>query len=103
MPVTALTSTVRLPTSASCPSAERRVATRIVDVHVHVVAVGPDAQVRVVVVVVAQEEVVAVVAAGGVAGGRDRDALVGGHADARELADQPAAVELVVEDDRVAV
>ena len=47
-------------------------------------------------------EAVAVVAAGRIAGGRDRDALVGRDARAGELADDPAVGDLVIEHHRVA-
>src|SRR5205823_10171532 len=47
-------------------------------------------------------EVVGVVAPGGVARGRDGDALVSGDRRSGELGDDPPSRELVVEDDRVA-
>src|SRR5437868_1813007 len=46
---------------------------------------------------------VAVVGAGGIVGGGHGNALIGRHAGTRELADNPAVVELVIEYHRVAI
>ena len=52
-------------------------ARRVEDVVAHIIAVRPDAQVRIVEEVAAEMEAVAVIGAGGVAGGGDGDTLVG--------------------------
>ena len=89
--------------------AQVRVPVRAEDDVGHVVRVLPDPELRVVEEVRAEVEVVAVVGAGRVARSRDGDALFGrgaGRKRARgavELADHPAAGELVVEHDRVAL
>ena len=83
--------------------AEIRGPRRVEDVVAHVVRVGPDPEVWVVVEVGSEGVSVAVVGAGRVTGLRDRDALVSRNGGSRELADQPAVGELVVEDDRIAV
>jgi len=72
-------------------------------VHGHVVAVGPDAEMRIIEKVGAQVKGITIVSAGGIRGSRDGDALVGRNRCAGELADEPAVGDMVVEDDGVAV
>ena len=79
---------------------EIRGAGGIKDVHAHVIAVRPDAQVRVIVKVRTEVKPVARVGAGRVGGGRDSDAFVGDRSTSgrrRKLADEPAIGEMIVE------
>src|SRR5688572_23693195 len=74
---------------------------RVEHVHAHVIAVGPNAQVRIVEEVGTEMKVVTMIRAGGVASGRDGDALVSRNGNAGELRDDPAIGELIVKHDRI--
>ena len=67
-----------------------------------VVAIGPDAEMRIIEKVGAEVKAIAIVSAGRIRRSRDSDALVG-RAAPGELADEPAVGNMVVEDNRVAV
>src|SRR5712691_698978 len=84
--------------------AEEGRARRVEYVRAHVVSVGPDGEVRIVEEVVTHVKTIAVIGAAGIARGRDGDALVRhSYAVVRELADDPAVGELVIEHDGIAV
>ena len=67
-----------------------------------VIAVGPDAEMRIIESVGAEVKGIAIVTAGGIAGRGDSDAFIG-NVSAGELADEPAVGKVVVENDRVAL
>src|SRR4051812_17323236 len=83
--------------------AQESSAGSIEDVHAHVVSIGPNTQVWIIEEVRTQVKSVTVVAAGGIAGRRDRNTLVGRHAGAGELTNDPAIVDLIVHDDWIAI
>jgi hypothetical protein len=82
---------------------EKDGASRVEHVHGHVVAVGPDAEMRIIKKVGAEVKGIAIVSAGGIRGGGDGDALVGWGPRTGELADKPAVGDMVVEHDGVAI
>jgi len=84
---------------------EKGGASRVENVHGHVVAVGPDAEMGIVKKVGTHVKAVAIVGAGGVGGRRDGDALIGDRGaarSARKLGDDPAVRDVIIEHDRVA-
>ena len=91
---------------SECLRTEVRGAGGVKDVHAHVIAVGPDAQVRIVVKVRAEMKAVTGITAGGVARRGNSNAFVGDGAGAGgfcKLRDEPAIGQVVVQDYGIAV